>query len=145
MANWPIHYTVCKLHSGSPRQVKKQTHWMGCPWGRSSSIPGRALELWTPAYATARLRRSPCCWASNQSLYRLIPGQSSEAAAWALIHWKPIKYTWAYFGSGVERGSHSQSRAGHCGSPWVSSRLQASLPFLILCKNWRQMQGQNFL
>lgn len=58
------------------------TEW-GVHGEGSSSIPGRALELWTPAHATDRLR----------SLYRLIPRQSSEAAAWALTCWKPIKYS----------------------------------------------------
>lgn len=33
------------------------TEW-GVHGEGSSSIPGRALELWTPAHATARLRRS---------------------------------------------------------------------------------------
>lgn len=99
-----------------PVTLRKRHVEMGflCLWGRSSSSPGRAPELWTPAHTTAGLRRSLGPWASDLSLYRLIPRQSSAAAVWAMTRWKPIKCSWAYFGSGRARGSHSWSRAGHC-------------------------------
>lgn len=84
-----------------------------CLWGRSSSIPGNALELWSSACTTSGLGRSLGAWVSALSLSRLIPGQSSEAAAWAMISWKPIKCSWAYFGSGMERETLIPRTAGH--------------------------------
>lgn len=124
-----------------------------CLWGRSSNIPGSALELWTSACTTSGLGRSLGAWASALSLYRLIPGQSSEAAAWAMINGKPIKCSWAYFGSGMERGSHSQNSWAPCwfnykGPQGVQLSLrvnpgpQASLLFLILCKKSGKMRGK---
>lgn len=98
------------------------------------------------------LGRSLTAWASALSLYRLIPGQSSEAAVWAMISWKPIKCSWAYFGSGMERGSHSQNSWAPCWfnykgplSPRVSPGSQASLLFLAFCKKQRQLRGGNFV
>lgn len=127
-----------------------------CPWRRSSGISGSGLDLWTSSCTTSGLGRSLSAWASALSLYRLIPGQSSEAAAWAVISWKPIKCSWAYFGSGMERGSHSQNSWAPCWfnykgphgaqlSPRVSPWPQASLLFLIFCKKLRQMMGGNFV
>lgn len=52
-----------------------------CLWGRPSSIPESAFELWSSAYTTSGLGRSLDAWVSALSLYRLIPGQSSDAAA----------------------------------------------------------------
>lgn len=127
-----------------------------CLWRRSSGISGSGLDLWTSSCTTSGLGRSLSAWASALSLYRLIPGQSSEAAAWAVISWKPIKCSWAYFGSGMERGSHSQNSWAPCWfnykgpqgaqlSPRVSPWPQASLLFLIFCKKLRQMMGGNFV
>lgn len=120
-----------------------------CLWGRSSSIPGSAPELWTSACTMSGLGRSLGAWASALSLYRLIPGQSSEAAAWAMISWKPIKCSWAYFGSGMERGSHSQNSWAPCWfnykgplSPRVGPGSLASLLFLAFCKKQKQLRGK---
>lgn len=149
MANQPSHHTVWKLYGYSSCYIKKERHWAGVsvPVGKVFSIPGMAPELWTSAYTTSGLGRSLGAWASALSLYRLIPGQSSEAAAWAVISWKPIKCSWAYFGSGMERGSHSQNSWAPCWfnckgplSPRVSPWPQASLLFLTFCKKQRQMR-----
>lgn len=153
MANQPSHHTVWKLYGCSPCYIKKEMGFM-CLWRRSSSIPGSGLDLWTSACIMSGLGRSLAAWASALSLYRLIPGQSSEA--WAMISWKPIKCSWAYFGSAMGRRSHSQNSWAPCWfnykgpqgaqlSPRVSPGPQASLLFLIFCKKSKQMMGGNLV
>lgn len=144
MASVSHHDTVWKLYGWSPCYVKKEADWDGFLW-----IPGREAEPLALAHINAGMS-SVDFSVSDLSFYRLIPGQSSKAAQGAVTTWKPIKCSWAYFGSGMKKEHYPLNRPGHRAvltsraTQILASSLQASLTFLIFCKNWRKMWGETF-